>query len=848
MSTVPTKWPDPLLNDRLNYSLNPLKWHNTSMKWVDQANRSKQFIAFKILEQSGANALAVITGVCATAFLSMKFVVSVSGCLIKNKLAVIRLITCDNRENRPYHSLPGVKDCFLTAQKAFYQYLGIFPSILGVAVVGSNYNAKAQRKLGNYEDYDVKIEKESEASLKRLKSLMDKQINNMMITTQNPAKQRAMDLATSLLSPEAKKSSREKAKDQLISKEDVYLLENPRKFFETEAKHRLRERTKLSKEEISQYNKFVEVLVEEGVKKFNNESNQFEKINVKCSKFLRKILGRKADLTRYDFVVQQKIIAAIDKKLKNESEKLDQIVAEAREPIIQKFVSDNLLRIPGETIPGYLSLVKVLLEESINKMKNLPNEADQTKERCLAYLKLRTDASINQNEILAVNDAFINQLVKVHVDKKFSHESKEKAFIDFKRMAVGLMSFKENGVKSNPENDQHVLSFKGAKFKSFAEKKEFWELFDKKINANSDVKRLYVNLSSVLPMKKVAKEYPWTPLKKPALNEVFAKQAAKNKEEKTITVQDVKIDLSKREETLNEIQAVKNKLSKVKHTAAYIITEFVSKSPNRHERVVQNCEDLDSELKKDRRLLLAFLDEKALEVLTQSKDRITSADRRVKAYQIAATVMNNMFEEMFNTQPAEEVMNDEIEALKDKSSDSEETYSSETSDDEEMTIRHLEKIVVESDLESENELDDSESEHEAMISTMDNTTTATTTTTTTATAVTTTTTAAATTTTTTTTATTALTGTTTTTAPKTPPASTVKTAELKIEENESSSSSVVIPQPKFINEDSTRAWYSPILDLFGKNSEKSEVPEVAEDTQTVREEADDAKSLFADLI
>lgn len=136
---------------------NPIKLHTAAMNQVDQANRSNDFILFKMVKQSRANAIAVATGTYAAIFFAGKTGVSFAGAIIKTDLTIVRFITFDKRQNLGYHKLPGFSDCYAAALRTLKLYLGIFTSISGVFVIGSRYNAAEQRKLGNCKKYESEI-------------------------------------------------------------------------------------------------------------------------------------------------------------------------------------------------------------------------------------------------------------------------------------------------------------------------------------------------------------------------------------------------------------------------------------------------------------------------------------------------------------------------------------------------------------------------------------------------------------------------------------------------------------------------------------------------------------------
>jgi hypothetical protein len=428
-SVNPKKWPDPLANAVSSYSLNPLKWHNASMNLVDQANRSNHFIVFKMLEQSGANSLAVCTGICATTFLGMQFVASLPGCLLKNKLAIIRFVTRDHRENRLNYQLPGIKDCYSTAKKTYSQFVGIFASLTGIVVIGSKYNAQVQLKRRNCEEYTALKEEKNAASLNALKPKLNWYVESAVSMAQDIDRNELMALASGRFSGKA---------------------------------------SELSDEDKPLFNIFVKTLVEEGLKKFNNEPNKFEDVNLGAARFIRNRLGRQYNLKDFDNYIQQQVIATMDKKLTKEKEEIDQKIVDARQALTDAFIADNSMELSNQIIRGYISFARILVTESIKKLNGEPNEYEQFDEKCIKYLKDNQDDQVD----LSSHHAYIQQLVKVYSDNAGIiklHASKEKEFLEFKRKAM---------ISDLPS---HLMHFKKTQFNRIENKEEYWKLFDKKI-------------------------------------------------------------------------------------------------------------------------------------------------------------------------------------------------------------------------------------------------------------------------------------------------------------------------------------------------------------------------------
>lgn len=164
----PTRW--------YHWMVSPSKLHNEAMNWVDQANRSQSFFLIKMAEQSAANACATLTGSYKTVCLGLKLAGQTAGLLPKLELAILRFITRDKSPNSYYHSFPGLSDCGETAVKIYKQFLGLYASVFGVAVIGSEYNAAVQRHYGNCTQFDGevddKIKKETQKYRKKIPSIL----------------------------------------------------------------------------------------------------------------------------------------------------------------------------------------------------------------------------------------------------------------------------------------------------------------------------------------------------------------------------------------------------------------------------------------------------------------------------------------------------------------------------------------------------------------------------------------------------------------------------------------------------------------------------------------------------
>lgn len=136
----------------MGFTLHPLKVHNASMNMVDAANQMNRNCLIKGAAKSGSNVLAAVTGVAAGIFETGKLVLSVPTTLVAVPAVwTARKVTRDyfNKPKAAYEALPGFKDLGTTAKNVGKQFAGVFLSLGGAFVVGSNYNVQKQHQFGN---------------------------------------------------------------------------------------------------------------------------------------------------------------------------------------------------------------------------------------------------------------------------------------------------------------------------------------------------------------------------------------------------------------------------------------------------------------------------------------------------------------------------------------------------------------------------------------------------------------------------------------------------------------------------------------------------------------------------
>jgi transposase-like protein len=136
--------------------------HNGIMNKIDSLNHSDIIAPVKWVGLSGLNLAAAVNGVARTTFEIFNLAWQIPVALCKELLlrpmvwlrgdSVVRPVgreIDDVYKMYPYKQIPGFEHCAETFSNIGKQFAGVFTSLGGVLVVGSEYNVEQQHKLGN---------------------------------------------------------------------------------------------------------------------------------------------------------------------------------------------------------------------------------------------------------------------------------------------------------------------------------------------------------------------------------------------------------------------------------------------------------------------------------------------------------------------------------------------------------------------------------------------------------------------------------------------------------------------------------------------------------------------------
>lgn len=165
----------------MSSSLSPMSLNNRAMNLVDSANRVSKFYA-RIPAKIGANTIATVTGLGATAFQTGKFALSVPTAVAYKYLLLgtLRVLTLNKIQflKTGYNAAPGLVDCARTAGKVVTSATGVLLSAASVVTLGalSKINVIAQHKMGNCSITRLEEQEESRKKQSKQQKVLSKEL------------------------------------------------------------------------------------------------------------------------------------------------------------------------------------------------------------------------------------------------------------------------------------------------------------------------------------------------------------------------------------------------------------------------------------------------------------------------------------------------------------------------------------------------------------------------------------------------------------------------------------------------------------------------------------------------